>query len=426
MSLRSDFKGLPKEIWFLYVTTLISRAGAMVLFALAPYLKTSLNFTDSQASWVATIYGVGALLSAPVTGYLCDRLSPLYIMKLSLFLQGLLLFMFPFARSFWPVSIITLVWALVGDAFKPASSAFISNLTDEDQRKVSFSLNRSATNMGTGIGTALGSVLLAVTAYLIFVANGLASIFAWLFLTKSLQDKGTQDITSKVKGHNRQGTIYLRVLKEPRLLFFPITLLPGLAGRLVKDLKDRRLLLFLISLLPAFVVFYQFRAAMPLYLTPYLNATTPVYLSRFIQPYLLLITINTILVIIFDPLLNSRLKKISDKLSMSVGAFLIGTGYGCFAFARSFSGAAACVIVWTFGEIALLSSSYTYTTKIAGKNTGKYMGFYHMSINLAAVIAPIFGRILKPSAPKLWGVTFIVGCLSAVMLLSLNKPSETT
>ncbi len=423
MSLRSDFTGLPKEIWFLYVTTLISRAGAMVLIMLAPYLSTSLNFSSSDVSWILAVYGVGGLLSAPITGYLCDRLSPLFLMKFALFLQGLMLFMFPFAHSFWPVLVITLGWALTGEVYKPSISAYITNLTNEDQRKVSFSLNRSAINAGTSISMALGSVLVAVTAHLIFIANSAASILAGLFLSFTLRDNGTQNAQSRVKGYSSQGNQYLRVLKDPRLLLFPIALLPSLAGHLVKDIKERRLLFFLVALFPAFVVFYQYRAAMPLYLEPHLQATTPAYLTRFLYPYTLIIGINALIVIILDPAINSRLKRTPERLSMSVGAFLIGAGYGCFAFARGFFSAAACVVVWTLGEIALFSSSYSYTANIAGKNSGKYMGFYYMSINLAAIVAPIFGRILKPDVPKLWGVTFIMGCLSAVMLLLSAKPN---
>jgi predicted MFS family arabinose efflux permease len=343
-------------------------------------------------------------------------------MRLSLFLQGLMLLIFPFALSFWPVLLITLGWALTSEAYKPSSSAYITNLTDENQRKVSFSLNRSAINAGTGISMSLGSVLVAVTAHLIFVANSVASILAGLFLSYTLREEGAQNAQTRVKGSNRQGNQYLKVLKDPRLLFFPIALLPSLAGRLVKDIKERRLLYFLIALFPAFVVFFQYRAAMPLYLGPHLQATTPAYLTHFLNPYPLLIGVNTLIAVIFYPTVNSRLEKTPERLSMSAGAFLIGAGYGSFAFVRGFFSAAACVVVWTLGEIVLFASSDAHTAKIAGKSSGKYMGFYHMSINLAAIAAPIFGRILKPDVPKLWGVTFVMGCLSAVMLLFLAKP----
>jgi MFS family permease len=384
-----NLKGLPRELWYLYAATLVSRAGTMVLVFLAVYLS-SLGYDPVLAGLAVSVYGLGALIAAPVGGYLCDRFNPLLVMKVTLYLQGFILLMFPFAKDFKAFLVITFVWALVGEAFRPASSAFIGGLTNEEQRRVSFAFNRTAVNVGMTIGPALGGVLIHTRPSYIFIANSTASLTAGAFLTVSLWGKKFGDIAV---GGGKQGG---QQNEDPSVL--------GVRG----------LLLFLLALIPAFIVFYQYRSAMPQYFL----------VGGILEPhhYGLLLPINTLMVIVLQTPLSIYLEKWPEKLCMAVGAFLVGTGFGCFAFATTFPAVVACVVVWTLGEMALVSSSDSYVSKIAGGKKGRYMGLYHMSLNMAGFIGPGLGSvILSHSALMLWGAAFVWGCVSAVLLLRLTR-----
>jgi len=391
MRLSSCLDGLPRELWFLHAATLISRAGTMAVAFLTVYLS-SLGIGEGRAGLAVSVYALGGLIAAPVAGYFCDRLNPLIIMKASLFLQGLILLLFPIAEDFESLLCVTLVWALAGEAFRPASLAFIGGLSDEKQRRLSFALNRTAANIGMAVGPALGGILIHTRPAYVFVVNSAASVAAGAFLTVSLWGKRFEDMAF---AGGRQGG---RQDEEP-----------GVLG-------VRSLLAFLLALTPAFVVFYQYRSAMPQY-----------FIDRgILEPYFfgLLLSINTLLVVAFQAPLFVCLQKWPDKLGMSLGAFLVGAGFGCFAFATTFRGAAACVVVWTFGQMALLTSSDLYVSKIAGGNRGRYMGLYHMALNLAAFVGPGLGSaVLRHSAPTLWGAAFVWGCLSAILLLHFTKRS---
>jgi len=102
---------------------------------------------------------------------------------------------------------------------------------------------------------------------------------------------------------------------------------------------------------------------------------------------------------------------------MSLGALLIGIGFASFGITTSFYGAAVCVVIWTFGEMALISSSSAYISKIAGRQKGKYMGLYYTAFNFAAFIGPLGGYILKYNASLLWMLTLILGSFSAFLLI---------
>src|SRR5262249_34073199 len=92
-------RGLPRQVWILSLATLVNKAGSMVLAFLVLYLTQSLHFSDGTAANVLLLYGAAALVAAPVAGMLCDRWGPIRIMRSSLFLSGLILLVYPVART---------------------------------------------------------------------------------------------------------------------------------------------------------------------------------------------------------------------------------------------------------------------------------------------------------------------------------------
>src|SRR5262245_28539302 len=99
MSSWRAFAKLPRAIWVLLVATLVNRAGWMVLPFLTLYLTNSLGRTSAQAGVVLSVYGVVALVTSPIAGSLSDRFGAPLVMRVSLFLSGAVLLVFPFAKS---------------------------------------------------------------------------------------------------------------------------------------------------------------------------------------------------------------------------------------------------------------------------------------------------------------------------------------
>ena len=91
---------LPKEVWYLCLAILVNRAGTMVLPFLTLYLTVDRQWSAGTAGLALTIYGIAAIIVAPLAGRLSDRIGGLLIIKLSLFLSGLILFVFPFVTSY--------------------------------------------------------------------------------------------------------------------------------------------------------------------------------------------------------------------------------------------------------------------------------------------------------------------------------------
>ena len=66
----------------------------MVLPFLTLYLTVDRQLPAATAGLALTVYGIAAIVVAPLAGRLSDRLGSLLIIKLSLFLSGLILLSF--------------------------------------------------------------------------------------------------------------------------------------------------------------------------------------------------------------------------------------------------------------------------------------------------------------------------------------------
>ncbi|MGE5846727.1 MAG: MFS transporter, partial [Ignavibacteria bacterium] len=155
-------KKLPREMWIIAGGTLINRTGTMVLPFLALYLTTEINLSPNKAGFIITFYGIGALVTAPFVGKLADKIGAFLIMKLSLFFAGILLLFYPFFHGYLQIMIITVIWAMINEAYRPANMSLISHVVSAEDRRAAFALNRLVINLGMSIGPVAAGFLVLI------------------------------------------------------------------------------------------------------------------------------------------------------------------------------------------------------------------------------------------------------------------------
>lgn len=390
-------KGIPKEIWLICVATLINRMGMMALPFLVLYLTRSVGLSVGRASFAITVYGIWALITAPIAGKLSDRVGPLKVMKTSLFVSGALLLLFPLAKSYAAILVLIAMWSVTSEAFRPAGMAIISDLAAPDQRRSAFVLNRLAINLGMSIGPATGGLLASISFPSLFIVDGATSLAAAAILVamrlkpvphKEASDAAQGDLNNHK--HSRWGA-----------------------------LADRKLIYFLMALLLVEFVFFQNEAAVPLFLVRDLQMSEALYG--------LLFTINTLLIILIEVPLNGAMANWPHNRVLSLGVLLFGIGFGVLFFVNSFAGAAVSVVIWTFGEMILFPTGAAYVADISPANRrGEYMGLYTMSFSVAFAVAPWLGAQVYERAGGhiLWPSVFALGCVSAVMMFAVKHEGE--
>ena len=404
-------KNLPRGIWILCAATLVNRAGTMVLPFLVLYLTHILGIPPARAALALTVYGLAALLTSPIAGRLTDRVGPLAVMKGSLFLSGLVLFLFPLAHSFAAILAITLVFAILNESVRPPSLSIISDLVAPPQRKAAFALSRLAINLGMSIGPALGGILAVFSFHWLFFVDGATSILAGVVLALAPWPQ---------KGHLEP---YAPEKEDPSDLGREIEadgveLLPP--AHPVADLRafrNRHMLYFLAALIPAQLIFFQLTSTVPLFLVHNLRLPESLYGSVF--------TLNTLLMVAIEVPLNTAMAHWPHRQALSLGAFLYAVGFSAFGLVTSPAGILATTVVWTFGEMILLPASAAYVAEIAPPSRrGEYMGLYTMSFSISFALAGLLGAsLLQRWGPHaLWGATFASGCFAALLMSRIGAP----
>lgn len=385
---------LPKDVWVLCATTLINRAGTMVMPFLILYLTKVLSMPAEQAGLVITFYGIGALISAPLAGKLCDRVGASRLMKLSLILTGIVLLLLPLAKSFFTVVLVAVFWSIIAEAYRPANLTVISGMVPAQNRKAAFALHRLAVNLGMSIGPVLGGFLAMFSFHWLFIVDGLTTLMAGVVLIFA-----NLKLDVNVEAQDQHPT--------------SIQSVPDSAW------KDWRFLYFLLALLPTLMVFFQHQAAQPLYLVRELHIKE--------SDLGLLFAVNTFLIITIEVPLNLAMSRWSNRASMVLGTFLCGLGFGAILLVHSFLGVAITVAIWTFSEMILFPSTSAFVADTApATRRGEYMGLYQMCFSLAFTIGPGLGTLVmeRLGSTVLWSATFIFGLISAILMMKVSSQPE--
>lgn len=407
-------KNLPKQVWILCAATLVNRAGTMVLPFLVLYLTRTLGITPAHAALALTVYGIAALVTMPIAGWLTDRAGSMAVIKTSLFGCGALLFLFPLAHRFSTILGMTFFFAVLNESLRPPSLSLISDCVEPDRRKAAFALNRLTVNLGMSIGPALGGVLAVLSFRLLFFVDGATSILAGVLLLLAPWPKA------------RPGAPHDPQWDDPKDLGREIEaegIEPLAAPHPAADLvafRNRRMLYFLVALIPVQMVFFQLTSTVPLFLVRYLQLPESIYG--------LIFTVNTLMIVAIEVPLNTAMSDWPHRRTLTLGAFLYAVGFGSFAFVRHFSEVIACVVVFTFGEMILLPGSAAYAAEIAPpERRGEYMGLYTMSFSIAFSLGPLAGAsILQRWGPHgLWGVAFVSGCIATSLMSRIGEGSAT-
>lgn len=410
-----SLRGLPRPVWALFTATLVNRCGTMVLPFMVLYLTHSLGLSPARASLALVVYGIGAVVTAPIAGRIADRVGARQILVTSLVTSGTLLLFLPLARSLTAILVMTFLWSISAEALRPASLAWMTDLVPSDRRRAGFALNRLAVNLGMCLGPAVAGFVVQVSFTAIFVLDAVTSLIAGALLLLATRGPGMDGAPSR----RRIEPVAAAVAPVPApgsVASVPVPVVAAPQAPAQGAHADRRFLLFLAAILPVQIVFFQHQSVLALFLTRDLGLAE--------SAYGLIFTINTLMVIFLEVPLNGMTAEWSHERALATGAILIGLGFGGLGLAYGFASVVPMVVIWTFGEMILLPGSSAFVADAAPESRrGEYLGLYSMSFSIAFAVAPWLGTRLMEAAGSraVWAAALVCSLFSALLVATLRR-----
>ncbi|AZB41334.1 MFS transporter [Bacillus sp. FJAT-42376] len=385
--------------WNIIIGTLFSRmATSMSIPFLAIYLTGKLNVSASVTGAIIASSSIVGIAASFYGGYLSDRFGQKPVLLISIFTWSLVFIGFAQSSAVWMFFVMNALNGLCRAVFEPTSRAILSDVTEEKNRLVLFNLRYTAINIGVVFGPIIGLQLGSSTALTPFYYAAGASFLYGLSLVYMLS------VHRIGKASSAKGIVSVKeafgVLKKDTVFSL------GLAGIIL-----------------SVAGYSQFSSTLPQFF-----AMSP-KIENGAQFFSLMLTLNAVVVIVFQYPLIQFGKKYSPVLSIMLGNILVSISLLGFSLTDGLLGILGIVVLFTMGEVLMFCMTDLFADQLAKPGLkGSYFGAMGFT-GIGNVIGPFAGGMMLDSfgASKpllLFGSLALLTALGIPFLYKVYKMSR--
>lgn len=378
-------------ILFIFITLLIDVIGIGLIIPVMPKLITSLIYgsisdASKYSGWLTFAYALMQFLFSPMLGNLSDKYGRRPILLLSLFGLGIDYIFLSFAPSIGWLFIGRTVAGIGGASFTTAT-AYIADISNEENRAQNFGMVGAAFGLGFVIGPAIGGLLGGFGARVPFmVAAGLSlcnCLYGYFVLPESL------DITHRREFDWKRAN--------------PI-------GSLKQLLKYEDLKGLIVSYFLIFLGGMAIQSTWSFFTIQKFNWTEKMIGISLSVVGLLIAIVQGGLIRVVNP-------RLGNKRSMYVGYIFYAIGLFLFAFASQSWMMFVFLIPYCLGGFCGPALQSVMSAQVPKNEQGELQGGLTSLMSLAAIIGPplmtnVFAYFTKDTAPFHFpGAAFFLGAI---------------
>ncbi|MEU1087241.1 MFS transporter [Streptomyces sp. NPDC005892] len=385
---RDAVSGMPREFWWLWTSTLVNRLGAFVATFMALYLTLDRGYSASYAGLVASLHGLGGVISSLGAGVMADRLGRRPTMLIAQVSTALSVAVLGFMENPVAIAGVAFVVGMASNASRPAVQAMMADIVAPKDRVRAFSLNYWAINLGFAVSST-GAGFIAEYSYRIgFLVEAVLTLCcAAVVFLKVPESKPDHAPAASASGGRTTGPVGVRltdVLRDGRFM--------GVVG-----------LSFMVALITQ-----QGYVGLPVAMGA--DGLTS-------SDFGTAIAVNGLLIVVLQIPLTRFIERRDPRQLLIVSTLFAGYGFGLTAFAGSVAAYALTVCVWTLGEIVNAPTQSGLVVKLSpAHGRGRYQGMYSMSWSVAALVAPLMSGVVIDhwGASWLWMTCALLGTVTAL------------
>ncbi|MFD4658455.1 MDR family MFS transporter [Kitasatospora sp. NPDC058444] len=384
--------GLPRQFWWLWVSTLVNKLGAFVVTFLAFYLTAERGYPPFYAGLVASLFGLGSAVAAILAGVLADRIGRRPTLLGAQLGTALFTSVLGFADGQVAIAAVAFMVGLCNNATRPPTSAIIADLVPPEDRVRAYSLNYWAINIGFGLSAAVAGLIASHGYLTLFLLDALTTVVCAVVIFLRIPETKPQAAPGPAGGSAEPPVSLLSVFRDA-----PFMALVGLTLMLA-------------------LVFQQGSTTLAVDMG-----------AAGIAPseYGLVIGLNGLLIVVLQIPLTRWMEGRSRTGLLIASCLLTGWGFGLAALAGSSAWLfALSVAVWTVGEILHTPVMMGMVAELAPTHgRGRYQGVHSLSWSLASFLGPAGGGLLLQYAgpAALWTACGVVGTVTALGYVVLAR-----
>ncbi|WP_338897507.1 MFS transporter [Streptomyces sp. TG1A-60] len=389
-AVRESVSGLPREFWWLWTSTLVNRLGAFVATFMALYLTLDRGYSASYAGLVASLHGLGGVVSSLAGGVMADRLGRRPTLLVAQASTAVSVALLGFVQDPVAIAAVAFLVGAASNASRPAVQAMMADIVRPEDRVRAFSLNYWAINLGFAI-SAMAAGFIAEVSYLagFLIEAGMTLACAILVFVKLPESRPERTAAEKADGADEAGLG--TVVRDGRFM--------GVVG-----------LSFLVAL-----IFQQGSVGLPVAMGE--AGFTP-------ADYGLAIAVNGVLIVALQIPVTRFIEHRDPGRLLVISSMLAGYGFGLTAFAGSIGVFALTVCVWTLAEIVNAPTQTGVVVRLSPvQGRGRYQGMYTMSWSVAALVAPLMSGVVidRWGEEWLWGACAVIGTVAGAGYWALMR-----
>ena len=403
MRLFTQYKGLKKENYILFLGRIATNLGAMIWPVLTMILNRKLGMSATETATFSIISGLFFLPANLWGGHLADKFNK----KRLIICCDIISIILYITSGFMPLSIFSICVVMAGSFFQtlehPAYNAMVADITPLDKREKAFSLLYLGKNIGLVLAPTIAGFLFNSHLRLCFIINGIAIGISTVLIGFFVKDRETVHKTehSDTLGKKADDENIMSVIK-----------------------RSAALSLFIVAMCFQEGAYSQFGYLMPLDISKaYPESGAAIYGS--------VVSINCFIVVLCTPVITMLLEKISLAKKYMIGTVFEALSF--VSFLLSFGmivGYYVSIILFTLGEILMATVVGSYlASKVPAKLRGRLYGITDfVSAFITGVVKYYSGYLFDNYGLKhAWSFSIAmvsVAVIAAILVVRVDRDEE--
>lgn len=405
----TQYGGLKKEIYILFIGKLVTAMGSFVWPMLTFLMTTKLGLSDGMSTLLIATASVISFPAALLGGKLADKFSRKSIIILFDCLSVSLYFLAAILPLNFSTAVILFLAGLLQTIEGPAFDALTADYSTSKQREKAYSLSYLGFNLGYIVGASVAGILFEKYIRLAFLINGLADFTSTILIIFFVHKKNaiTEDTASLEESYSE----YEQPVDDKISVLSILRQRPVLIGMLIVGC---------FASMPSNLV----GLVLPLQLKEALmeaGATLYGYLN----------SLNGLVVILFTPILTVLLKKMTEIPKTAVGLLLFIAGIVLFSLGNQTGILFLGMFVFTLGEVITVLGSNPYSSRrVPASHRGRIGGIssvvHSLFSSLTQYLISFMLILTQSNYTLLWLIFAGLGILATAGYAFLYVPDKRT